>query len=133
MIPVNNKTHSNIYSIALHVTTNNRIPERDAVLTFLHSKLKISVVNLIKTPKGYKVKVDSLAHVDIILANPSKLKSINLFPLTPPRILAERTVLVRGVDDALGKLNPADIKKEIIAKNNGRHFMPLSACAFRSC
>ena len=118
MIPINKKTHSNIHSIALHVIANNKIPDREAVLTHLNSQLQISVVGITKTPKGYNVKIDSLSHVDKILSNPNSLKSLNLAPLIPPDIQANRTVLVRGVDDALGKINPAALKTEFTIRNS---------------
>ena len=90
------------------------LPPCQLVFEHVH-KVKVSLFGLIPTPKGYIAKVQSLEDIELLLklGAVQTLSKINLTPLTPPDLLARKTVFVRQVESFVGEHTESQLKAEI--------------------
>ena len=107
-------THPTSYKISLNYTSNTHTPDRNTVLITMLNKLDIHLTSLATSNTGYIAHAAQMSHIDKIIKNENTFLKIHLKPIPPPQLLAQRTLLVRQVDDSLGEMSPDDLKAEIL-------------------
>ena len=93
--------------------TGGRRAEKQQLAKLLFNTLQIALTALIQTASGFTCVTDDNGDIDKILGASEKLKALNLEIVTPTRLLANRTVLVRQLDPDYGSKSPEQLLKDI--------------------
>ena len=101
------------YRAKLSVLPNREKPSVTQLKTVLFNKIKVYVTNIYPTKFGYELKTDDPQDYDKILNDNKSLETIGLRPITPPAILAKRTLFIRQLDPEIGEKSANDLIKEI--------------------
>ena len=111
-----------IYEIILRKHDNTRpLPTQDQVFDRLFNPahgINTPLTSLIPTKSGFIAKSDIEKHINKIHERAAKLNEINLAPVLPPQVIANRTVNVYNVDSNYTNQNPDNIKTQITTNNN---------------
>ena len=101
------------YKVTLIHTNQNQKPTKKDVEKILFTELKIPVSSLTAIQNGFLIRTDISEHMDKITNSKEKFNRIHLTPRLPKTILAQRTLVIRHVDETITENNEEDIKREI--------------------
>ena len=85
-------------------SSSSTLPSRQLIFESTY-KAKVTLQSLIPTPSRYLAKVQSLEDIELLLKPTSVLvlSKIHLIPLSPPNLLARKTVFLRYVESFVGE------------------------------
>ena len=93
-----------LYKINLSFTNEGDRPTEDRLKELMHGRLQIVVTNIKQTEHGFTITLKETCDLDKLCENSNKFTEINLKLQTPPEFIARRTLLIRQLDDQIGKL-----------------------------
>ena len=101
--PHHNATKGPTYRLFLR-RISEALVRKEKVLEVACGDLQVPLTQLIPTPSGFSAVCDKQENIDLLLTDNAKAKlaAINLAPVTPPGLMAKRTLFIRQVDDSIG-------------------------------
>ena len=93
---------------------NGTKPTRKEVEKVIFSNLQINVTRLTSIVAGFLVRTDQVQHLDLFAQHREDFNKIKLTVVISKHIEAQKTLIIRRIDDSLLQAPPEAIKKEII-------------------
>ena len=103
------------------INPNDRLPPKQDVFKLLLQTFNIPLIALKPTKTGFNAITEHQEETDKLLAKTAQkeLNKIGLEVKIPPRMKAERAIIVRKIDSTVGERSKEELKEEIERCNNG--------------
>ena len=103
-------------------------PKCNQVKQKLFEKLKVCLTQLIEQKFGSIAVASKCADIEMLLSKEaeSTLNQLNLKPVTPPKVRAQRTIVFKRCDQSILSYSEEEIKDDLLRSRNQNNWMKIN-------